>query len=163
MKIALRLAVVVIMFAACFSNESLGTEFTGPAGDGWHTWQVTAANGDVLHIYTLLRFGEPVEFRVRSKSVCVDDFEVDAVDLGNVDVDQSVDWLQQYIEPRAELSSAAIMAISLHSGDRPIAVLANIVTTGTDRRIREEALFWLGQSDSDEAFAVLDRLLSGAM
>jgi len=37
------------------------------------------------------------------------------------------------------------------------------ISNRSDRKIREEALFWLGQSDSDEAFAVLDRLLSGTM
>jgi len=59
--------------------------------------------------------------------------------------------------------SDAIMSISLHSGDRPVTILASIVKFGTDRKLREEALFWLGQSDLDEAFTVLDRLLSGAM
>jgi hypothetical protein len=30
------------------------------------------------------------------------------------------------------------------------------------REVREQALFWLAQSDSDRAFEYLDRLLAGA-
>jgi hypothetical protein len=32
---------------------------------------------------------------------------------------------------------------------------------GLHREIRERALFWLAQSDSDRAFAYLDELLAG--
>lgn len=163
MKGALQVVLVAIMVATCSGNESLGAEFAGPAGDGWHTWQVAAADGDELRIYALIKAGEPVEFRVRGKYACFDGFDVDAVDLGIVNVDQSIDWLQRHIAPGTELSSDAIMAISLHRGARPVAILSDIVKTGTDRELREEALFWLAQSDSDEAFAVLDRLLSGAL
>jgi hypothetical protein len=55
------------------------------------------------------------------------------------------------------------MAIALHPGNRSVETLAAIVKNGTDRKIREEALFWLGQSGSDAAFDVFDRLLSGRM
>ena len=163
MKTALRIVVVVVLIAACISSESLSADFGGPASDGWHTWRVAAADGGELQIYASIKSGKAVEFRLRSDSVCFDNFDIDATDLGLVDVDESINWLQRYIEPGSKLSSEAIMAISLHSGDRPVTILASIVKSGTDRTIREEALFWLGQSDSDEAFAVLDRLLSGTM
>jgi len=163
MKTALRIVVVVVLIAACISSESLSADFGGPASDGWHTWRVAAADGGELQIYASIKSGKAVEFRLRSDSVCFDNFDIDATDLGLVEVDGSIDWLERYIEPRSELSSDAIMSISLHSGDRPVTILASIVKFGTDRKLREEALFWLGQSDLDEAFTVLDRLLSGAM
>jgi len=161
MKTTLRMIVIVILIAACISSESLSADFGGPAGDGWHTWRVAAADVNELQIYVSIELGEPVRLRVRGNSVCSDAPDVEATDLGLVEVDQSIGWLKKYITPRSELSSDALMAIALHPGDHPVTVLASIVKFGTDRKIREEALFWLGQSDSDGAFAVLDHLLSG--
>ena len=89
MKTAIRLLLIALLFAACIGSESLGADFSGPVDDGWHTWQVAAADGGELQIFASVMSGKPVQLR-----------------------------------------------------------------------LREEALFWLVQSDSDEAFAVLDRLLS---
>ena len=160
MKTAIRLLLIALLFAACIGSESLGADFSGPVDDGWHTWQVAAADGGKLQIFASVMSGKPVQLRLRGDSVCFDNFDVEALDLGVVEVDQSIDWLQQYITPESELSSDALLAISLHSGDRPVTILANILKSPVDRKLREEALFWLVQSDSDEAFAVLDRLLS---
>ena len=161
MKTALRLFVIVILFAACIGSETLGAAFRGPVDDGWHTWQVAAAGGGKLQIYASIELGKPVRLRVRGDSVCTNNFDVEALDLGLIAVDQSIDWLQPYITTHSEISSDALMAISLHSGDRPVMILANIVKSAADRKLREEALFWLAQSDSDAAFDILDRLLSG--
>ncbi len=161
MKAALRLLVIAMLVVACIGSESLGADFRGPVDDGWHTWQVAAAGGGKLQIYASIEHGKPVRLRVRGDSVCTDNFDVEALDLGFIDVGESIDWLQAYIEPRSILSSDAIMAISLHAGDRSVTVLTNILTQGKDRENREEALFWLAQSESDTAFDVLDRLLSG--
>lgn len=117
------------------------------------------ASGE-LQLYALLESGKPVKLRALS-SQCAVTADSEISDLGLIEVDDSIDWLQRHIEPRSEISSDAIMAITLHSGDRPVAILAAIVKAGSDRKIREEALFWLGQSDSDAAFDVFDRLLSG--
>ncbi len=163
MKTAIRLIVITVLFAACIASESLGANFGGPVKDGWHTWRVADADGGELQIYASIKSGNPVQLRVRSNSVCQDDFDVEATELGLVEVDESIDWLQRYIEPRSDLSSAALMAISLHSGDRPVAVLATVIKSASDRRTRQEALFWLGQSDSDAAFDVFARLLTGTM
>jgi hypothetical protein len=48
----------------------------------------------------------------------------------------------------------------LHS-ERALDSLLRIVRDpGLDRELREQALFWLAESDSDEAFAEIERLLS---
>lgn len=163
MKTAIRLILIALLVAACIASESLANDPWGPTDDGWHTWQVAAADGGELQIFVSIERGNPVQLRVRGDSICSGHFEVEATDLGVVDVNQSIGWLQRYIEPRSELGSEALMVVSLHSGDRPVAILADIVKSGSDRKIREEALFWLAQSDSDEAFVVIDRLLTGTM
>jgi len=160
MKIAMRLIIAVVLFAACISNESLSAVFPGSLDDGWHTWQTTAADGGELQVYVSIRADKPGKFRVRSDSVCWDDFDIEANDLGPVDSVQSIVWLRRFIEPRSDLSSDALMAISQHAGELPIEILGDIVKTGSDRELRGEALFWLAQSDNDDAFLLLDRLLS---
>jgi hypothetical protein len=120
------------------------------------------STGGDLQIYALMRSGKPVKVRALS-SQCEVTADSEITDLGFIEVDESIDWLERYIEPRSGLSSDAIMAIALHPGNRSVETLAAIVKNGTDRKIREEALFWLGQSGSDAAFDVFDRLLSGRM
>lgn len=160
MKTAIRLIIAAVLFAACISNESLSAEFPGSLDDGWHTWQTTAADASELQVYVSIRSDKPRKFRVRSESVCWDDFDIEANDLGRVDSVKSIAWLRRFIEPHGDLSSDALMAISQHAGELPIKILGDIVKTGTDRELRGEALFWLAQSDNDDAFQLLDRLLS---
>jgi hypothetical protein len=160
MKIAVRLIIAAVLFAACIGNESLSAGFPGSLDNGWHTWQTTAADGSELQVYVSMRSDKPGEFRVRSNSVCWDNFDIEANDLGPVDSVQSIIWLRRFIKPQSDLSSDALMAISQHAGELPIEILGDIVKTGTDRELRGEALFWLAQSDNDDAFLLLDRLLS---
>ena len=110
-----------------------------------------------LQIYALMQSGKLSQLRALS-SGCVVTASSEISDLGVIDTDDSIDWLQRHIEPESDTSSDAIMAISLHLGTRPVAVLASIVNNATDREIREHALFWLAQSDSDAAFEFLGKL-----
>jgi hypothetical protein len=160
MKISIRLIIVAVLIAASISSESLSAEFPGALDDGWHTWQTTAADGSELQVYASIKSDRPVRIRIRSNSVCWDDFKVDAQDLGPIDALQSITWLRRYIAPQSDLSSDALMAISQHAGELPVQILGDIVKTGTDRDLRGEALFWLAQSDNDDAFLLLDSLLS---
>jgi len=160
MKAFIRLVVVAALFAACIGSETSRADFEGPVGDGWHSWRTAAVDGSDLEVFASIKSGKPTEIRVRSKSVCWDNFAVHAQELGRVDTDQSISWLQRYIVPGSDLSSDVLMAISLHAGERPVTILANILTSASDHKLREEALFWLAQSDSDAAFDILDRLLS---
>lgn len=163
MKTSVRLLLIALFVAACIASESLAAGDWGPTEDGWHTWQVAAADGGELQIFVAMEMGRPVKLRLRGDSICSGHFEVEATDLGVVEVDRSIDWLRRYTEPESELGSEVLMAISLHSGDRPVTILADVIKSGSNRKMREEALFWLAQSDSDEAFVVIDRLLSGKM
>jgi len=160
MKTAIRLIIIAVLLAAGISSESLSAEFPGALEDGWHTWQTTAADGSELQVYASMKSDRPVKIRVHSNSVCWDKFDIEANDLGPVDSVQSVVWLRHFIKPQSDLSSDALMAISQHAGELPIEILGDIVKTGTDRELRGEALFWLAQSDNDDAFQLLDHLLS---
>jgi hypothetical protein len=128
MKTAIRLIIIAILFAACIRSESLAANFSVPSVDGWYTWQVEAADGGELQVYTKVESGEPVRFRVRSNSVCFANLEVEAHDLGAVKADQSVSWLQRYILPVTDISSEVILVISLHAGDLPVEILNRLLS-----------------------------------
>jgi hypothetical protein len=64
-------------------------------------------------------------------------------------------------DPSIEAREQAVFALSELPDERAVGSLTQIVRdTGMDLAIREQALFWLAQSDSDEAYATIDALLS---
>ena len=133
MKTAIRLLLIALFIAACIGSESLGANFSVPSNDGWYTWQVDASDGGELQVYALIESGKPSKFRVRGGSVCYSNFkfDVEATDLGMVEADESVAWLQGFIRPAADLSSDAIIAISLHAGDLPFEIIDQILSANT--------------------------------
>ena len=83
-------------------------------------------------------------------------------DLGDIDVTTSIDWLSQWLAPDSTLVDEALFAVAAHTEDASIDALFDVVQHGRyDRSTREKALFWLAQSDSDEAFERIDALISG--
>lgn len=128
MKKALHILIIVLFLAAVAGSETLGANFAVPAGDGWYTWQVDAADGSELAVYAKMRDGAPVALRVRSDSICYSRFKVEATDLGRVDVDQSVAWLQESVAPSSRLSTEALIAIALHAGDLPDEILDRLLS-----------------------------------
>jgi hypothetical protein len=61
-----------------------------------------------------------------------------------------------------ELRKDAIFAMSQLQGERAVdALFAVLRNRQLPQGVREQALFWLAQSDSDRAFEYLDRLLAG--
>ena len=133
MKTAIRLVLIGLFIAAVITSESHGANFNVPADDGWYTWQVDGSDGGDLQVYALIESGNPVKFRVRGGSVCYSNFkfDVDATDLGMVEADESVAWLQGFIRPAGDLSSDAIIAISLHAGDLPFEIIDRILSANT--------------------------------
>ncbi len=64
-------------------------------------------------------------------------------------------------DPSEDGREQAVFALSELPDERAVGSLTQIVRdTGMDLAIREQALFWLAQSDSDEAYEVIDTLLS---
>ena len=72
------------------------------------------------------------QFRARGKPICFTDSTTDAVDLGRVEADQSINWLQNHIYPVSELSQEAIILISLHAGELPVDILEQLLAVETD-------------------------------
>ncbi len=132
MKVAIRLVLIGLFFAAVIGSESLGANFRVPAADGWYTWQVEAADGSELELFAQMEAGQPVKFRARGDSICFTDRTGDAVDLGRVAADQSINWLQNHIYPVSDLSQEAIILISLHAGELPIDILEQLLAVDSD-------------------------------
>ena len=130
MKTAIRLVLIGLFIAAVITSESHGANFSVPADDGWYTWQVDGSDGSDLQVYALMESGSPAKFRVRGGSVCYSNFNfnVDASDLGIIETDESIAWLQGYIRPVGDLSSDALIAISLHAGDLPFEIIDRILS-----------------------------------
>jgi hypothetical protein len=64
-------------------------------------------------------------------------------------------------DPDADVREDAVFALSQLPDERAIASLLRIVNDpGMAHELREHALFWLVQSDSDEAYDAIDRLFS---
>lgn len=133
MKTTTRLILIALFVAAVITSESHGANFRVPAEDGWYTWQVDASDGGELQVYALIESGRPTKFRVRSGSVCYSNFRfnVEANDLGVIETDESIVWLQGFIRPAGDLSSDAIIAISLHAGDLPFEIIDRILSAST--------------------------------
>jgi hypothetical protein len=72
-----------------------------------------------------------------------------------------VRWLAGQVSGGTDGDVEFLAAIPMHGGDAPYAVLTGLLEDrGRPMKVREQALFWLVQSESDEAFAYVDRLLS---
>ena len=66
-------------------------------------------------------------------------------------------------DPDDRVREEAVFAMSQLPGERGVDALFAVLGDGQmHREVREQALFWLAQSDSDRAFEYLDRLLAGA-
>ena len=73
----------------------------------------------------------------------------------------SVAWLSDQVYADGRISEDAIAAISAHAGDAAFAALTGLLEDrNRAKKTREQALFWLAQTDSDEAFEYLDALIS---
>lgn len=157
----------VLLGAVLWSSKS-EAEILAADADGWHTWQVDepgastemccfswkrgnksregcnldghsiafSSDGDcaaapgTVQIYVLLDDGRPKDIRVLSSN-CPVKTETSVTDHGLVTVDESLGWFRGIIENKQ-----------------------------LEMDVREEALFGLVQSESDAAFAYLDRLLT---
>jgi hypothetical protein len=81
--------------------------------------------------------------------------------MGEVDYSASVAWLLQQVAANSRVADGALAAISAHAGDDAFVALTDLLEDrDREQKTREQALFWLAQSDSERAFDYLDALLS---
>ena len=159
-----RLLMVVLLIAAGAGSQARAAEPVDLIDDGWHSWKVASAEEFVEErFYVLVKSGEAKKIEIVGRWCNgwkqSETRHANAVDLGLLETDQSIDWFQQYIGDRSDLSSDALAAISMHEGARAVQILINVVESDAHMDVREEAVFWMAQSESQAAFAYLDRLL----
>lgn len=125
---------------------------------GFSSSDDSAGNGEHVQVYALLKAGLVSKIRALSSS-CPVTADSAITDLGPIDADLSVDWLEPVISGGGRNSSSAIAAIAVHEGNRARDILIDIATHYTDRDDREEAIFWMGQARIGETAAVIRKIL----
>jgi hypothetical protein len=114
-------------------------------------------DSDETQIYAYFRSGKATRITALSSQCPVRSAE-NINDLGLVDAGESVLWLNAYVSGDDKLSEDALAAIAAHDGG-----LSALIDVVENRRLpmelREQSLFWMAQSDDDEAFDYVERLL----
>lgn len=149
----------------CFSWRGGVAQSNGCHLDGRHITQGLGndciSESGRLQIYALLDAGKAIEVRALSPQ-CSVTADSEIADLGEVSPDQSIAWLEQLLNVRGDLRLDAMAAISAHNTTQSVDALVRVIENRKiSRNDREHALFWLVQSDSDQAFHYLDRMLAG--
>jgi hypothetical protein len=153
------LIVVVLMLAACLSNQSRAAAALALTADGWHSWRVASVTQhDEETIVVLIKSGKPAEIDVAGHW-CKQRRPENVIDHGLVSADTSIDWLQQHLGDPPDIGGHALAAISRHAGHRALQILIDIVESDAAADTRREAIFWMAMSESDAAFDYIDRLL----
>ena len=115
---------------------------------------------DTLRVYVLMDDGDVTEIRALS-SACPVTTSAPVKARGELDVKESIAWLDRYAHAGSKLADEAVTAIALHEDESALKALARMVEDrGRGMELREQALFWIAHSDDEAAFAYLDRLLS---
>lgn len=147
--------------ACCFSGKSIGCnlerrKLTFLAG---HDCSDVAG---YVQVYALMREGVPEQIHLLS-SECPVDMGAELRDLGDTSADETVQWLHGVATSLQENAAQdqAIFALSQFPGNVGVSELVAVIESrDVEKDMREQALFWLASSESDEALAYLDHLLS---
>ncbi len=148
--------------ACCWRNGTSSKQ--GCDLDGRHAGSITVGvcdiEGDQISVYVRIKSGKVTKIRALT-SDCPVTTRSPLDDLGVVSNSASVAWLLRQVDAETDVSEDAIAAISMHVGDEAFTALTSLVEDrDSSRNLREQALFWLAQSNTDEAFSYFDRLLS---
>lgn len=129
------------------------------AGGGYTLSGDCALQSGEVHVYVRMSGGQLDRVHALNAD-CRVTTASEITELGGVAPDTSVRWLAAQLTGEENRDSEILAAIPMHSGSAAFATLTAFLED-QDRPIelREQALFWLAQSDTDEAFQYLDRLL----
>ena len=150
----------VLFFLAC--TDGGAAEFAAPSADGWHVWQVQSSSSsrEFDDIYVQMKDGAVSKIEIHTSN-CYERNRGPLTELGVVPNSESVAWLKNFLDSDTRVSQGAIAALSVHAGDEAFTVLTDLLKDRSrGKRTREQALFWMAHSDSDQAFEYLDTLLS---
>lgn len=151
--------------SCCYHWRSGSARLQGCAldgGDGGFNIGDCDLDSDELRVYVRVLDGDIDEIRALSAD-CPVTARSEIRDLGQIDIETSIDWLSAYLDGNQDDSSEVLAAIAKHAGDAATDALIDIVEDrDSSQDYREEALFWLVQSESDSAFRYIDRILSAS-
>ncbi len=150
--------------ACCYRWRNGTASRQGCDLDGGHGSSIIVGDcdleGDQVNVYVRINAGKVTKIRALTSN-CPVTTRTRLNDLGVASNSASVAWLLEQVDAETRVSEDAIAAISIHAGDAAFTALTSLVEDrDRDKELREHALFWLAQSNSDEAFSYLDRLLS---
>ncbi len=103
-----------------------------------------SASAGNIQVFAFVTSGEATKIRVFDSS-CPVVANSAITDLGPIEADDSVEWLEKFIANGNAPGSDAIIAIAVHDGRKARDVLIETAQPGNPRDHREEALFWMGQ------------------
>ena len=118
----------------------------------------TAPDHGEMQLYALIESGRATRILALSPQ-CPVSTKSGISDLGLLESGTSFDWLHGYVTRDDRLSEDALAAIAAHSGSVN-ALIGIVENRGLPMGIREQALFWMAQSDSDEAFDFFTSILA---
>lgn len=111
-------------------------------------------------IYAKIESGTPVELRVLAPD-CPVEADGGVTDHGEVDVDESFQWLSGAVRAGSRVSEDAVAAIAVHRGDASIEFLVDTANGTADTDIRKAAIFWLAQTGAAESEEVILQAIAG--
>jgi hypothetical protein len=124
MKTCLHLVFAAMLFAAGVSSESHSSDLLRITGDGWYMWQVEG--NDELEIHALIESGQPKEFMLPGLH-CGRRTPPESTDLGVIDAEESIAWLQRFVAPRTAVSDEVLFVIVAHDNDDAFAVIERLL------------------------------------
>jgi hypothetical protein len=125
-------------------NYSVSDEFQAPQGE--------------MQIYALIEAGKPQRIRALSPQ-CQVTSSREVVDLGVVEVDDSLAWLKRHVAAPATVGTDALAAIAVHQGSDALHFLIDVANNGPGKKLRKEAIFWMSQARITESASELERLM----
>ena len=126
--------------------------------DGINITHTEVYRAGEMQIYALLDKGKPIDLRTLSPR-CAIRTDRAIKDLGPIATDISLDWLQAHVEPRSDISSYVLAAISVHEGTRSRDTLIRIARDGANIEDRMDAIQWLGVVRIGETTDVIRQLV----
>lgn len=112
----------------------------------------------MIQIYAQVQGGEVTKIRALS-SQCPVTANAEIVDMGIVQPNDSIQWLEKHVAPRTNMSMHALAAISVHGGANSLNMLVDVAQHDASLENRKDAIFWLIQTESEQAFAYIEQVL----
>jgi hypothetical protein len=126
------------------ANYGASEEFRVPQGE--------------MQIYALIEAGKPQHIRALSPQ-CQVTSRREVVDLGLVEVDESLAWLKRHVTTPSTVGRDALAAVAVHEGSAALHFLIDVANNGPGKELRKEAIFWMSQARITESASELERLM----